>query len=75
MLILIKLILLEYIYVIMLFLKAGFYNYSKWKVKAENFGKGKTTRTAVNLNFLCLFTTNKQNEMDLLLRDITMLSF
>lgn len=55
MFILIKLILLECIYVIIIFLKAGLYNYSKiWKVKAENFGKGKTIRTAVNLNFLCL---------------------
>lgn len=46
----------------MLFLKAGFYNYSKTKMeKAENFGKGRTTRTAVNLNFfLCVFTNMTQ---------------
>lgn len=72
-------ILLECIYVKMLFLKAGFYNYSETKMeskRAENFGKRKT-RTAVSLNFLCVSThkTNKQNEMDLLLKDLTILSF
>lgn len=73
-------ILLECIYVKMLFLKAGFYNYSETKMeskRAENFGKRKT-RTAVSLNFfLCVstHTTNKQNEMDLLLKDLTIVSF
>lgn len=38
-------ILVECTYVIMLFLKAGFYNYSETKMeskRAKNFGKGKT---------------------------------
>lgn len=54
---------------IMLFLKAGFCNYSKTKTKAkaENFGREKATRTVVSLN-LFLSTQKKQaNEMDLCL--------
>lgn len=46
---------------IMLFLKAGFCNYSKtkMKVKAENFGKEKAMRTVVSLN---LFVSNQNKQ-------------
>ena len=47
---------------IMLFLKAGFCNYSKtkMKVKAESFGKEKATRTIVSLKLFVSTENNKQ---------------
>lgn len=63
-------ILVECIYVIMLFLKARFYHYSETKMEnkgAKNFGKGKT-RMAMSVNFLCVDSykqASKQNVIDL----------
>lgn len=73
MLILIKLILLECIYLIMLFLKAVFYDYSKknGKYKSWEFWKRQDKDSNKLELFVSAPTIKKQNEMDLLLRDIT----